>query len=327
MENSIKQISGRRVRETLLNYFSFIGLLIVAVLFEILTEGRLFGQRNIMNIFNNFYTIGLAAMAYVFIMALGELDLSVGAIVGISAAMGALAGKIDAVLFGSALLVAAITGALNGVLRIPSLVLTMGLTMIYEIVGVKLAGSYGYIQLERAYSYLGSAPYIIILFLVSAAGFYFIFNNTEFSYHMRAVGSNEAVAKSTGIHVDRVKFKTFLYGGLFIGMTAMLTISQSGSVGAQSNLGSVTVVFKPLISILLALVLQRICNLTVGIFISQLTLTIIFIGLIALGMPDTSQNVVLGVFLLLVMIFFNNSERIRRFLNRNKIAKVEGGSV
>lgn len=276
-------------------------------------------------------TITAYAVAYGNIC--GLFDFTIGARVVISALVGGImsqffgmAGLIIGA-FGSALLVAAITGALNGVLRIPSLVLTMGLTMIYEIVGVKLAGSYGYIQLERAYSYLGSAPYIIILFLVSAAGFYFIFNNTEFSYHMRAVGSNEAVAKSTGIHVDRVKFKTFLYGGLFIGMTAMLTISQSGSVGAQSNLGSVTVVFKPLISILLALVLQRICNLTVGIFISQLTLTIIFIGLIALGMPDTSQNVVLGVFLLLVMIFFNNSERIRRFLNRNKIAKVEGGSV
>ena len=68
--------------------------------------------------------------------------------------------------------------------------------------------------------------------------------------------------------------------------------------------------FKPLISVLLALVLQRICDLTIGIFITQFTLNIIFIGLIAVGLPDTFQNVVLGFFLLVVMILFENSGRI-----------------
>ena len=69
---------------------------------------------------------------------------------------------------------------------------------------------------------------------------------------------------------------------------------------------------------MLALVLQRICDLTVGIFVAQFSLNIIFIGLIALTMPDTAQNVFLGVFLLLVMIIFNNSERIRLHFQHKK---------
>ena len=86
---------------------------------------------------------------------------------------------------------------------------------------------------------------------------------------MRSVGSNEAVAKNSGIKTDLVKCKSFVYGSVFIGIAAILTLSQSGSVGAQTSLGSVTIMFKPLISVLLALVLQRICDLTVGIFIAQ----------------------------------------------------------
>ena len=221
--------------------------------------------------------------------------------------------------FGSAVLLAVLTGLLNNLLRIPSLVLTMGLTMIYEIIGAKLAGNYGYVRLDNAYTAPGSAPIIIVFFLLSAAVFYFIYNNTKFSYHLQAVGSNEAVAKSTGIKVGTVKLKTFLYGSLFIGMTSFLTICQSGSVGAQTNLGSVIVVFKPLISIMLAIVVSQLCDLTIGIFISQFTLNIIFIGLIALGMPDTSQNVVLGVFLLLVMVIFNNIDRLRGRFGRVKM--------
>ena len=261
----------------------------------------------------------------------GLFDFTIGARVVISALAGGLLsmqyGMPGLVIgcFGSALLMAAVTGALNNLLRIPSLVLTMGLTMIYEIVAVRLAGNYGYVRLDSEYTYPGAAPYIIILFLISAAVFYFFFNSTKFSYNMKAVGSNENVAKTAGIKVGSVKFKTFLYGGIFIGMASMLTICQSGSVGPQTNLGSVTVVFKPLISILLALVLQRICDLTIGIFVSQFTLNIIFIGLIALGMPDTSQNVVLGVFLLLVMVIFNNADRLKKLLTRKN--KNEGVNV
>ena len=41
--------------------------------------------------------------------------------------------------------------------------------------------------------------------------------------------------------------------------------------------------------IIIAVVLQPVCNMTIGIFISQFTLNTIFIGLIAAGFPDTFQ--------------------------------------
>ena len=103
----------------------------------------------------------------------------------------------------------------------------------------------------------------------------------------------------------------------------MLSICQSGSVGAQTSLGSITVIFKPMISIMLALVIQNVCDLTAGIFVSQLILTIFFIGLIAMGMPDTSQNVVLGFFLLVVMIVFNNLDRIRGLRRHKRTGRVK----
>ena len=297
---------------------------IVYCLFLLMCFNRFSNWNCIYTIFVQSLIPTITAYAVAYGNIAGLFDFTIGARVVISALCGGLLsmkfgmpGLIFGT-FGSALLLAFVTGILNNLLRIPSLVLTMGLTMIYEVLGAKLAGSYGYVQLDRAYTYLGSSPYIILLFLLSAAVFFFILNNTKFSYNMRAVGSNEVVARNAGIRVDGVKLKTFVYGGIFIGMASLLTISQSGSVGAQTNLGSVTVVFKPLISILLALVLQRICNLTVGIFVAQFSLNIIFIGLIALGMPDTAQNVFLGVFLLLVMILFNNAESIRMYIEHKK---------
>ena len=273
-------------------------------------------------------TITAYAVAYGNIC--GVVDFTVGSALIISGAVGGLCaakyGMAGLILgaFGAGILTSVVTGALNQILKIPSLVLTMGLTMIYEIIGKQLAGQFGFVQIENKYAVLGSTPYIIIVFLASALLFYFIFNHTKFSFHMRAVGSNELVAKNAGIKTGLVKFKSFVYGGIFLSVAAILTLSQSGSVGAQTGLGSVTIVFKPLISILLALVLQRICNLTLGIFISQFSLNIIFIGLIAAGMPDTFQNVVLGLFLLIVMIFFQNADRFRARSSRLKAKRPAG---
>ena len=263
------------------------------------------------------YAIAYGNICGVFDFTIGSRLVISGVIGGLLAAQYGFAGMILGAII-SAIVVGIITGVLNWWLKIPSLVLTMGLAMVFEIVGSKLAGHYGFVQIDNKYAIFGSSPNIVIIFLLSAVLFYFIFNHTVFSFHMRAVGSNEVVAKNSGIKTDLVKCKSFVYGSVFIGIAAILTLSQSGSVGAQTSLGSVTIMFKPLISVLLALVLQRICDLTVGIFIAQFTLNIIFIGLIAVGLPDTFQNVVLGFFLLVVMILFENSGRLEELKEKKE---------
>ena len=263
------------------------------------------------------YAIAYGNICGVFDFTIGSRLVISGVIGGLLAAQYVFAGMVLGAII-SAIGVGIITGVLNWWLKIPSLVLTMGLAMVFEIVGSKLAGHYGFVQIDNKYAIFGSSPNIVIIFLLSAVLFYFIFNHTVFSFHMRAVGSNEAVAKNSGIKTDLVKCKSFVYGSVFIGIAAILTLSQSGSVGAQTSLGSVTIMFKPLISVLLALVLQRICDLTVGIFIAQFTLNIIFIGLIAVGLPDTFQNVVLGFFLLVVMILFENSGRLEELKEKKE---------
>ena len=271
------------------------------------------------------YAIAYGNICGVFDFTIGSRLVISGVIGGLLAAQYGFAGMILGAII-SAIVVGIITGVLNWWLKIPSLVLTMGLAMVFEIIGSKLAGHYGFVQIDNKYAIFGSSPNIVIIFLLSAVLFYFVFNHTVFSFHMRAVGSNEAVAKNSGIKTDLVKCKSFVYGSVFIGIAAILTLSQSGSVGAQTSLGSVTIMFKPLISVLLALVLQRICDLTVGIFIAQFTLNIIFIGLIAVGLPDTFQNVVLGFFLLVVMILFENSGRLEE-LKEKKAARQKAMSA
>ena len=259
----------------------------------------------------------ITAYAYAFIFMSGLFDFTIGARIIISGLVGGILASqfgMPGLIIGAlltSLAVAAITGLLNWVCKIPSLILTMALTMIFEIVGKNISGKFSFVSIDYQYAILGAAPYIIIVLLLSAILFYFIFNFTKFSYHMRAVGSNEAVAQNAGIKVQRVKVMCFVVGSIFAAVAAILTISQSGSMGAQTNLGSATLLFKPLMGIIIAVALQSFCNMTWGIFISQFTLNTIFIGLIATGFPDTFQNIVLGFFLLVVMIASSKFEKTK----------------
>jgi Ribose/xylose/arabinose/galactoside ABC-type transport systems, permease components len=265
-------------------------------------------------------TITAYGVAFGFIS--GIFDFTIGARIVISGIVGGLLATnygIPGLLAGcllASLAAAAFTGILNWACRIPSLIVTLGLTMILEIVGKNMAGRFSFILLDNSNTILGSAPYIIFILIACLLLYHFIDRRTTFSYELKAVGSNEAIAKSAGIHTQYVKFMTFIVGAVFVAIAAMLTISQSGSMGAQINLGSVMLVFKPLMSIIIALALQRACPLAVGIFIGQFTLNTIFVGLIAAGLPDTFQNVALGFFLLVVIIFSNNLAAFRGLIKK-----------
>lgn len=298
--------------------------IIVYGIFLIISFERFRNLNSVYTIFLQSIVPTITAYAYAFIYMSGMFDFTIGSRIiisglvgGIASASFGMAGLLIGALMAS-IIVAAFTGILNRFLRIPSLILTMALTMIFEILGKNIAGKFSFVSIDYKYAALGSAPYIIIVLLISALVFYFVFNYTKFSYHMRALGSNEAVSKNAGIHTQTVKVLCFVIGGIFAAVSAVLTISQSGSMGAQTNLGSATLLFKPLMGIIIAEVLQPVCNMTIGIFISQFTLNTIFIGLIAAGLPDTFQNIFLGIFLLVVMIFTNNIVGAKEYLYKKR---------
>lgn len=299
---------------------------IVYGIFLVICFDRFSNLNCVYTIFIQSIVPAITAYAYAFIHISGVFDFTIGARIiisglvgGIASAQFGMAGLIIGA-FAASFAAAALTGALNWICRIPSLILTMALTMIFEILGTNIAGRFSFVSIDYKYAMFGSAPWIIVVLAVCAVVFYFIFNYTKFSYHMRAVGSNEAVSKNAGINVQLVKFLCFVIGSIFAAVAAIVTISQSGSMGAQTNLGSATLLFRPLMAIIIAVVLQPVCNMTIGIFVSQFTLNTIFIGLIAAGFPDTFQNIFLGVFLLVVMIFTNNVENVKELLRKRKMA-------
>jgi ribose transport system permease protein len=220
------------------------------------------------------------------------------------------------------MILGAITGGLYTALRIPSFVISLGMVLIYEVAGSSLSGSQNFISLGSSLTILGSPLWTVAIGALVFGIFTLIFYRTEFAYHVRAVGGDELVAKNMGVKVGLTKALTYVVGGFFIGVVSILNVSYAGTVAAQLAMSSFSMVFMPMMGMIIGMQLLNVCSLPLGIFIGELSINMIFLGFMAVGLPSTLQNSVLGAFLLIVIGFSENKRKLQRLFGGSKTVAV-----
>lgn len=285
------------------NYISFIGLLLVVVLFEILTQGKLLASRNLMTIFNNFFSIGLGSIGVMYIMSLGELDLSVGAMLGLSAALGAFAGQINEVfIFPAAILTGLLVGLLNGCLvvrlRVESFIGTLAVSFIARgLTTLLLNGSVGIPLAMRRFD--GNLIKILV-FVGVAVLCYLLFEYTAYGKSCRAIGATQDAARQSGIRVEHVRMTAFMISGLLCGLAAFFSLVRTCT--ASSKTGNA---FE--FDVLLAVLFGGM-PLSGGWFvrfraavIGSVAMAVMYNGMSLMGIDGLTQQMIQGVILILVV--------------------------
>jgi ribose transport system permease protein len=241
MDKMVAQFIGKNklnMKKTARNYFSFIGLLIVTVVFEFLTEGNLLQPRNLMNIFNNFFSIGLGAMGVVFLMSLGELDLSVGAIAGLSAALASYAGQINlALILPAAILTGLAIGLLNGVmiarLRVESFIGTLAMSFVVRgITTWLLNGSVGIPVSMRVFD---QNSVKIFVFVALLAALFLLFEFSAYGKQCRSVGASADAARQSGVKVEKVRTTAFVISGLMCGLVGFFSLVRTCTASSKTG--------------------------------------------------------------------------------------------
>ena len=275
----------------------------------------------------------IAGYGLSFGFASGIMDFSVGSLMILTGMASAIAGHyfgllgmlITAVVV--AVLLDFVVGGLFALLKIPSLVVSLGALMVFEIIGIRLSVVLGkiapnlstgqYIKTPANLTFLGAPPWNFVILILVAILYHVIYYRTTFSTQARMIGSDELIAKNIGIKPIKVKFTTFLVGGVFLGIAAMVSACYSSAIGYKVEMSSISMVFKPMMAVIIGMSLERFVKMPVGIFIGSLCISILFTGIIALGWPDSLQNVILGIFMLVVLAF----PQIRAYLGDSKRRK------
>ena len=202
------------------------------------------------------------------------------------------------------ILTGALVGFLNGFfyvrLRIPSMIVTTGLALIYESVANYIAGGVEQ-TLPSNLRAFGQMPGNLILAVLAFVVAYLLLNYTKIGTYTYAIGSNEFVAKNMGINVNFYKILAFMISGAFLGTMAILTISYGSSMVAVTGMASMSRNFVPTMGCFFGVAFKKYGMPLPAIIIGEFVINIIFFGFIALGAPTAIQDVITGLALLIVV--------------------------
>lgn len=292
-----------------LGYLILVFLVIISwAIFKILTPANFGSPSNMLSYFQASLIATTGAVGFYFVMVMGMFDFSIGANIMLSAIVGSVfAGRFGMGYIGLILgcvFTGTIVGFLNGFfyvnLRIPSMIVTTGLALIYESVANYIAGGVEQ-TLASELRIFGRMPGDIILALIAFAIAYLILNYTKIGTYTYAIGSNEFVAKNMGIDVRKYKVLAFIISGAFLGIMSILTISYGSSMVAVTGMASMSRNFIPTMGCFFGLAFKKYGMPLQAIIIGEFVINIIFFGFIALGAPTAIQDVITGITLLIII--------------------------
>ena len=266
MSKSFEKLKGSR----------YYGLFLLAVMllffygvFKILTPHNFGSLSNLYSYLQSSIIYSVGGCGLYFIVVMGLFDFAVGANIVLSSIVGVILSKHFGYpgfilgCLGCGTLIGLLIGFLYNQLNVPSMIVTVGLMLIFESVAVFVAGGVKQ-TLDEELRFFSGAPGNIILALLAFLLMYFILNYTKIGTYCNAIGSNEFTAKNMGINVKKYKLIGFMLLHFFCRHRK----------------------YK-----------MPITAIVVGEFI----ISIIFNGFVALGAPTTIQNVVTGAALLAIV--------------------------
>lgn len=219
-------------------------LFLAALIFVVGCVNPSFWQpTSILNCFNDSVVFTLLAVGSAFVILTGEIDVSVGATLGMSAAVGATLlrdGSNWAVAILAALAIGAVIGFVNGfgvsVLQIPSLIFTLGVNgVVRGLIYVFTKGAWvenlpaGFTRMSNTLIAGQLTTFYAAAILAVIAG-HLILTQTKKGKYFIAVGDNAAGATLVGIPASQTKITAYILSGVFAAAAGMIYTSRIGFI-------------------------------------------------------------------------------------------------
>lgn len=221
-----------------------VGVVVGLVVFFSFAADAFFTLRNMTGILGQASTLLLACLGASFVILMGSIDLSVGAIVLLVGAVTVKAlnqfdGGVSAVFI--ALFAGGLLGLVNGAIyaygRIPSFVVTLGTLSIFTgaawelLQGRALRFSSAPFENLAIGQYIPLIPNIALFALGAWAIASLVGQVTRFGRYMYIIGGGEPVAGTVGIPLTRYKIYAFVISGMMAGLAGALAVARLGAAG------------------------------------------------------------------------------------------------
>jgi galactofuranose transport system permease protein len=210
-------------------------------------DGHLYGSR--IDVLNQGAKVMLLSLGMVLVIATGGVDLSVGAVMAIAAAVSSRLLVTQhlppGVAIAAALVVSVLAGAWNGLLVAGFGIQPIVATLVLMVAGRGIAQliTEGQIInfLDPTMVYLGNGhlfglPFTLTLVVVMLLLTHFLVRRTALGLFIESVGDNDEASHYSGINAKQVKFLVYTFSGLCAGLAGLVACSNIKSADAN-NIG------------------------------------------------------------------------------------------
>ncbi len=321
--SAVAEISTRRAPWWLKRHETLLAIILVVALIGLgafndrfLTVDNLLNQGRLMT------EIGLIALPMTFVIVTGGIDLSVGAIVGLSAILLGYSWKNWGfplpVATAFALGVGACAGFFNGLvitrLKAPPLIVTIATLALFRGLAEGISKAHSVRGYPESFYFLGQgdffgAPTQVWLLGAAVVIAGVALDRTAFGRTLYAIGANETAARFSAIAVDRSKLIVYTLSGLMSGLSAFVLVSRVTTTRSDMGLGYE-------LDVIAAVVLGgasifggsgTIWGTAIGLVMIQLLKN----GLALTGVKGDATIVVIGIVLIASVLIASSLERRR----------------
>lgn len=304
--------------------------IIVYVIFAIASKGRFGTVDGMLAIGRQFVLYCFVGWALMHNQLMGIWDFTPGAVVALGAILGGHAALstntgvpglvVFCIIF--AIILCLITFCVFNFLKIPSMITGLGMVLIYEMLTTQLFDGTG-VKLGKDMTVLAKAPYCYIVLLIGGILLYILFNFTKNGANTRSLGYGQEIARTIGVDLTMTRLKNFIIEGIFLGVAAVISVSQRGSVAPVTDMGTLSLGFDAIMGVFIGLNLINNCNLVIGIIIGTFSMKMVSAGLVAVGLNSNLQTVAQGIFLIVFIGISSNKDRVGQyFADKKKSAEI-----
>jgi rhamnose transport system permease protein len=266
----------------------------------------------------------IVALPMTLIVVTGEIDISVGSIVGLCAAFMAVClehGLPVGVTMLLGMAIGTLAGLINGLIvvygALPSLVVTIGTLALYRGIAQIILNERGVSGFPQWYQDIGFGtigatpiPWSSLIFVSLFIGFSVFLHATHWGRALYAIGNNLGAARFSGIHVRRSLLGVFIASGAMSSLAAIILTAYLASARSDTATGLE-------LPVITAVVLGGVnifggAGTMPGVLIALLVLAFVQNALGLAGVTPEEQQIVTGSVLIVTLVVFGAADLLRK---------------
>lgn len=238
----------KKFGEILKNYFPIIGLVLVAVVFTILTGGRLLSAGTLQSMLSTVMLTALVSIGSVFVFGSGCFDMSMGGTLCMSAVVGCYCGIATGSIvmvflgcLGTSLVLNVLKAIFAAYVEVPLFIVTIVLGSILSALVLVMMGTETTIFFSSAVKPIPtiSATGLTVLNLIVLVVYFlvclFLFNFTRLGREVKLLGGNPVTFRQTGLNPAKVKILAFVVAAFGVALAAFVMLMSTRTAGSATG--------------------------------------------------------------------------------------------